>query len=133
VGPLKGVKVVEIASIGPGPFCAMMLADMGADVIRIERKDVPPSERKRFNVLARGRRSIALDLKQERGVATVFTPGRAGRRSDRGVSSRRHGASRTGPRCLPRTQQEADLRSNDGWGQTGRSEMRPVTISTTLP
>jgi alpha-methylacyl-CoA racemase len=38
LGPLKGIKVVEIASIGPGPFCAMMLADMGAQVIRVDRK-----------------------------------------------------------------------------------------------
>lgn len=72
VGPLKGIKVVEIASIGPGPFCAMMLADMGADVIRIERKGVSPSRERRFNVLARGRHSIALDLKTERGVTLVL-------------------------------------------------------------
>lgn len=37
MGPLKGIKVVEIAGIGPGPFCAMMLADMGADVLRVDR------------------------------------------------------------------------------------------------
>lgn len=64
-GPLQGIKVVEIASIGPGPFSAMLLADMGADVVRIERK----GERSRAasgaaDVLQRGRRSIALDLKR---------------------------------------------------------------------
>jgi alpha-methylacyl-CoA racemase len=72
VGPLKGIKIVEIASIGPGPFCAMMLADMGAEVIRIERKGAPPVRDKRFNVLARGRRAIALDLKQESSVSMVL-------------------------------------------------------------
>ena len=68
MGPLKGIKIIEIASIGPGPFCAMMLADMGADVIRIDRKatgDGPQFEYlpPRFDVLNRGRRSLALDLK----------------------------------------------------------------------
>jgi alpha-methylacyl-CoA racemase len=65
-GPLNGVKVVEFAGIGPGPFCCMLLSDMGADVVRIDRKggrgpfknDIP----------ARGRRSIALDLKDAADV-----------------------------------------------------------------
>lgn len=63
-GPLKGIRVIEFAGIGPGPFCAMMLADMGATVIRI---DQPKGQRHRleprFDVLARSRHSIALDLK----------------------------------------------------------------------
>ena len=66
MGPLAGVKVVEIAGIGPGPFCAMLLADMGADVVRVDRREASdlgiPVDR-RFGVLGRGRRSIALDLK----------------------------------------------------------------------
>ena len=74
-GPLSGVKVLEIAGIGPGPFCGMMLADMGADVIRIDRAgsvkerdaNKPP-----LDVLARGRRSVGVDLKQPEGVATVL-------------------------------------------------------------
>ncbi|WP_326558852.1 CaiB/BaiF CoA transferase family protein [Micromonospora sp. NBC_01796] len=67
-GPLHGVRVVELAGIGPGPFAAMMLADMGADVVRVDRAaDVHPE---RFgtphpDVLNRGRRSIGLDLKAD--------------------------------------------------------------------
>ncbi|MBC7984285.1 MAG: CoA transferase, partial [Candidatus Obscuribacterales bacterium] len=64
-GPLKGIRVIEIVGIGAGPFCAMMLADMGADVIRIDQPLTAKKQRlePRFDVLARGRRSIALDLK----------------------------------------------------------------------
>lgn len=60
-GPLAGVKVVEFAGIGPGPFCCMLLSDMGADVVRIDRKGGRGGAK--FDVTARGRRSIALDLK----------------------------------------------------------------------
>jgi alpha-methylacyl-CoA racemase len=74
-GPLAGVKVVELAGIGPGPFCCMMLADMGADVLRIDRLEATdlglPLEPK-FDVMARGRRSIALDLKLPAAVAMVL-------------------------------------------------------------
>ena len=65
-GPLEGIRVVEIGSIGPGPFCAMLLADLGADVIRLDR----PSEIGSLTddiigneVLHRSRRSVAIDLK----------------------------------------------------------------------
>ena len=71
MGPLKGLKIIEMAGIGPGPFCAMMLSDMGADVIRIDRlahKGVGD----RAMVLNRGRESIALDLKNPAGVETVL-------------------------------------------------------------
>ena len=61
MGPLKGVKILELAGIGPAPFCAMMLADMGAEVLRIERKGVRNSLD--FGTLNRGRRRVALDLK----------------------------------------------------------------------
>lgn len=74
-GPLRGVKVVEMAGMGPAPFCAMLLADMGADVIRVERANAPergiPVE-PRFEVLNRGRRSVALDLKTPDGVSTLL-------------------------------------------------------------
>ncbi|WP_206053086.1 CoA transferase, partial [Escherichia coli] len=68
-GPLHGIKILELVGIGPCPFAAMMLADMGAEVIRIDRKPVPgaatpfPSLGTRYDVMARGRRSLALDLK----------------------------------------------------------------------
>ena len=66
-GPLFGVRVVEFAGIGPGPFCGMLLADMGADVLRIDRPDAPPA--KPHQVTQRGRRSLALDLKNPAAVA----------------------------------------------------------------
>jgi alpha-methylacyl-CoA racemase len=71
MGPLQGLRVVELASIGPGPMCTMLLADLGADVIRIDRLEpsglgVPMKAR--FDVNGRSRRSAALDLKSAAGV-----------------------------------------------------------------
>lgn len=78
-GPLAGLKVVEIASLGPGPFCAMLLADMGADIVRVDRAQsvdydgpagpltIPPEGMP----LYRSRRSLAVDLKHPGGLATV--------------------------------------------------------------
>ena len=77
-GPLAGLRVIELAGIGPCPFAGMMLADMGADVIRIERKHDPtapnpyPVLGTRFDVMARGRRSLALDLKTPQAVALLL-------------------------------------------------------------
>jgi len=74
-GPLAGVKVVELAGIGPGPMCAMLLADLGATVIRIDRKEPAALgiERPlRFNTLLRNRGAIALDLKDPRAVELVL-------------------------------------------------------------
>ena len=71
-GPLTGLRIVEFAGIGPGPFCGMMLADHGAQVIRIDRASGSrggSSPVSRADVLARGRKSIALDLKNAEGVA----------------------------------------------------------------
>jgi alpha-methylacyl-CoA racemase len=73
-GPLAGVRVVEVAGIGPGPFCAMVLADLGADVIRIDRAGAvgaaPGSAG--FDILGRGRRSVAVDLKAPAGADVVL-------------------------------------------------------------
>ncbi|MBI1212676.1 MAG: CoA transferase [Alphaproteobacteria bacterium] len=66
-GPLKGLRVVEFAGIGPGPFAGMLLSDLGADVVRIDRKDARPSAS--HMVTQRGRRSIALDLKNKNAIA----------------------------------------------------------------
>ncbi len=68
MGPLKGLKVIELAGIGPAPFCAMLLADMGADVIRVERAGMSRQER----TLSRGRRTIVLDLKDPMALRTVL-------------------------------------------------------------
>jgi len=73
-GPLHGLKVIELAGIGPGPYAAMLLADMGADVVRVDRpgppaSNVPPDK----DVLRRNRRSIIVDLGHPDGVATVLS------------------------------------------------------------
>jgi alpha-methylacyl-CoA racemase len=65
-GPLSGVKVVEFAGIGPGPFCGMLLSDLGADVVRIDR--APGGQDSLVNITGRGRRSVALNLKTPAAV-----------------------------------------------------------------
>ncbi len=73
MGPLDGVRIIELQGIGPGPFCGMMLADMGAEVIRIDRAgNVGGAPSRPNDVLARGRRSIGVDLKNPDGVETVL-------------------------------------------------------------
>ena len=105
-GPLAGLKIIEIAGIGPGPFTAMMLADMGADVVRIDRARTSAAatrhaagQRLRPRPALGGRRSQA--PRRRRGGALAL---RARRRPDRGLPPRRHGAARPGPgRCSPAT------------------------------
>lgn len=74
MGPLKGVKVVEFAGIGPGPFCCMLLADMGADVLRVDRAMNVGNDQyePKYNNLLRGRKNIALDLKHPDGVEAAL-------------------------------------------------------------
>lgn len=76
MGPLAGIRIIEMAGIGPAPFAAMLFADMGAEVIRIDRK-APPGDSafdtlKSYGFLNRGRRSLALDLKKPEGVAALL-------------------------------------------------------------
>ena len=77
MGVLSGIRVLEFEAIGPGPFGAMLLADMGADVIRVDRP-VPPDDLgpktngKRVDVTGRGRRSVTLDLKQPEAVEAAL-------------------------------------------------------------
>ena len=73
MGPLNGIKVIELAGIGAGPFCAQMMADMGADIIRIDRKgsDVQANSYK-FDIMNRNRRSVAVDLKNPAGVNALL-------------------------------------------------------------
>ncbi len=121
-GPLHGLKVVEMVGLGPGPFCAMMLADMGAEVIRVDRphrgagvlpKDV------RFDVTARGRRSLAIDLKQPGAADTVL---RLIEQADVLIEGFRPGVMERlglGPDvCLARNAQLVYGRMT-GWGQHG--------------
>ena len=69
-GPLRGVRVVEIASLAPGPFAGMMLADMGADVVRVDRREAVGVDQGTL-LLGRGRRSVAVDLKNAEGAEVV--------------------------------------------------------------
>ncbi len=71
-GPLRGVRVVELAGIGPGPHACLILADLGADVIRVDRPGGQPGTGGTTDVLNRGRPSVALDLKHPDGVAAVL-------------------------------------------------------------
>jgi alpha-methylacyl-CoA racemase len=75
MGPLAGYRIIEMAGIGPAPFAAMLLADMGAAVIRIDRREAAdlgvPGRAPKFDVLCRGRRSVAVDVKAEAGRDVV--------------------------------------------------------------
>ncbi len=76
-GPLEGLRVIEMAGIGPAPFCAMLLADMGAEVVRIDRQEaidlgLPGRNDRKYEVLLRGRRSLSVDLKSKAGRDVVL-------------------------------------------------------------
>jgi alpha-methylacyl-CoA racemase len=121
-GPLTGFRVVELAGIGPGPFAAMMLADMGADVVRVERAGAvrgPAPATPHGDILRRGRRNIAVDLKHPDGVATVLD---LVERSDALIEGFRPGVTERlgiGPQvCLGRNPKLVYGRMT-GWGQTG--------------
>ena len=122
MGPLQGVTIIELAGIGPGPFCAMMLSDMGADVIRVDRAgavrggdpNVPP-----IDVLGRGRRSIGIDLKSPEGLETLM---RLVDKADGLTEGFRPGVTERlgiGPdQCMDRNSRLVYGRMT-GWGQTG--------------
>ncbi|MBT5581188.1 MAG: CoA transferase [Acidimicrobiaceae bacterium] len=122
MGPLQGVTIIELAGIGPGPFCAMMLSDMGADVIRVDRAgavrggdpNVPP-----IDVLGRGRRSIGIDLKSPDGRETLM---RLVDKADGLTEGFRPGVTERlglGPdECMARNSALVYGRMT-GWGQTG--------------
>ncbi|MGL3210620.1 CaiB/BaiF CoA transferase family protein [Bradyrhizobium sp. BR 1433] len=88
MGVLRGLNVVEIAGLGPGPFCGMLLADLGADVITVERPDANAGLTRSSEIFNRGKRSIILDLKKPEAVDTVL---RLVERSDVLIESMRPG------------------------------------------
>jgi alpha-methylacyl-CoA racemase len=118
-GPLRGVRVVELAGIGPGPHACMILADLGADVIRVDRPGGQPLTGGPKDFLNRGRPSVALDLKHPDGVETVL---RLVETADVLVEGLRPGVTERlglGPEdCLARNPRLVYGRMT-GWGQTG--------------
>ncbi len=119
MGPLNGLKVIELQGIGPGPFCGMMLADMGADIVRIDRSSSVGQPANPADVLARGRKSIAVDLKNPEGVETVL---KLVEDADILIEGFRPGVTERlglGPDvCLARNEGLIYGRMT-GWGQTG--------------
>lgn len=118
MGPLRGVSIIEIASLAPGPFCGMMLADLGADVVRVDRTDsvagVSPDE-----ILNRGKRSIGVNLKNPAGVEVVL---KLVERADALIEGFRPGVAERlgiGPaECRERNSRIVYGRMT-GWGQYG--------------
>ena len=120
-GPLAGVRVVELAGLGPGPFAAMMLADMGADVVRVDRvaavRDHPPGPHP--DVVLRGRRSVAVDLKHPEGRQLVLD---LAERSDALLEGFRPGVAERlglGPDDLRAVNPRLVYGRMTGWGQHG--------------
>jgi alpha-methylacyl-CoA racemase len=116
-GPLTGLKIVEFAGIGPGPFCGMLLSDLGADVVRVDRKGGgrgAPSD-----VTARGRRSVALDLKSPRAVEACL---KLMDRADAIIEGFRPGVMERlglGPDVVLKRNPKLVYGRMTGWGQTG--------------
>jgi alpha-methylacyl-CoA racemase len=122
MGPLAGVRVVEVAGIGPGPFCAMLLADLGAEVVRVDRASAAvggDAASARFDILGRGRRSVAVDLKADGGAEVVL---RLVEQADALLEGFRPGVAERlgiGPApCLARNRRLVYGRMT-GWGQEG--------------
>ena len=117
MGPLTGTRIIELAGIGPGPFCGMLLADMGAEVIRVDR--ATGRSRRAQDVLTRGRRSIAVDLKSDRGRAVIL---KLCESSDALFEGFRPGVAErlgVGPAdCMARNEKLVYGRMT-GWGQEG--------------
>ncbi|MDI3307916.1 MAG: CaiB/BaiF CoA-transferase family protein [Acetobacteraceae bacterium] len=117
MGPLKGLRILEFAGIGPGPFCGMLLADLGAEVVRLDRKEGPPGTRQDF--VGRGRRSLALDLKSPAAVQAAL---RLVEGADALIEGFRPGVMERlglGPEaCLARNPRLVYGRMT-GWGQDG--------------
>jgi alpha-methylacyl-CoA racemase len=118
-GPLAGLRVVELAGIGPAPFAAMLLADLGADVLRVDRPGATPMQDPRTDLVNRGRRSACIDLKDPRGADVVL---RLVERADVLIEGFRPGVAErlgVGPeRCLARNPRLVYGRMS-GWGQDG--------------
>jgi alpha-methylacyl-CoA racemase len=121
-GPLEGIRIIELAGLGPAPFAGMMLSDAGADIVRIDRSEratYPPNTEAHVDLMNRGRRSVAVDLKHPDGVALVL---RLAERADGLMEGFRPGVAERlgfGPAvCLARNPKLVFGRMT-GWGQEG--------------
>jgi alpha-methylacyl-CoA racemase len=121
MAPLAGLRVVELAGIGPGPFAAMHLADLGADVIRVDRPGPvsPITGDPRLNLLNRGKRSVAVDLKHARGAEVVLG---LAERADVLIEGWRPGVAErlgVGPEAVRARNPKLVYGRMTGWGQEG--------------
>jgi alpha-methylacyl-CoA racemase len=123
MGPLAGFRIIEMAGIGPAPFAAMLLADMGAEVIRVDRREATdlglPGRETRFEVLHRGRRSLALDVKSDAGRAIVL---RLAAKADALIEGFRPGVMERlglGPDALAKVNPKLVFGRMTGFGQDG--------------
>lgn len=124
-GPLAGMKILEFAGIGPAPFCGMLMSDLGADIIRIDRKTQSENKVKdfysepRFDVVSRGRRSVALDLKQKEAVELCLS---LAEKADSIIEGFRPGVMERlglGPDIMLGRNPRLVYGRMTGWGQTG--------------
>ncbi len=122
MGPLSGYRIIELAGIGPGPMCAMLLSDMGADVLRIDRTadaGLGIATDTKYALLNRGRRSVALDLKKPQAIEAVL---KLVEKADALIEGFRPGVTERlglGPDvCLKRNPRLVYGRMT-GWGQEG--------------
>jgi alpha-methylacyl-CoA racemase len=121
-GPLRGVRVIELAGIGPAPFAGMLLADLGADVVRVDRPGGPAAGNPmdpRLDLLNRGRRSIVIDLKSAEGVAILL---RLTESADALIEGFRPGVAERlgfGPDVCTRRNPRLVYGRMTGWGQQG--------------
>jgi crotonobetainyl-CoA:carnitine CoA-transferase CaiB-like acyl-CoA transferase len=121
-GPLAGVRIIELAGVGPGPMCAMLLADLGATVLRIDRRepaDLGIRRPLKYDLLLRNRKSIALDLKDPRAVEFVL---RLVAKADALIEGFRPGVTERlglGPDVCRECNPRLIYGRMTGWGQTG--------------
>jgi alpha-methylacyl-CoA racemase len=119
MGPLSGIRIIELSGIGPGPFCGMMLADMGAEVIRIDRPGGNPSSEGGHDILFRNRRAVAVNLKHPDGVKTVL---KLCEKADAIFEGYRPGVAErlgVGPAQCMAANPKLVYGRMTGWGQTG--------------
>src|SRR3982751_1927322 len=123
MGQLAGLRVLEFEAIGPGPFAGMMLADMGADVLLVDRpadSELGFGRERRFDVMLRGRRSIVLDLKSASGVEAAL---RLCEKADALIEGLRPGVMERlglGPEVVHARNPRVVYGRMTGWGQSGR-------------